>query len=192
MDILALHERALGQTSQIIANIVPDQLELPTPCHEWNVRTLLNHLVAGNWRFVAAAEGKPVQRGSVTEDFLGDDPAGAYRKSAEALKRAWQDPALLDQVYQMPIGELPGPAAVSVRLVETVTHGWDLARATGQSPRFDDETVQAAMRFAQANLGHERPPGMPFASAVPIDDDLPPVDRLAAFMGRQPVTEIHQ
>jgi uncharacterized protein (TIGR03086 family) len=185
MDIVELYERALDQAGQIVAGVSPDQFGLPTPCSEWDVRTLLEHVVGGNWNSAATAESSPPQRGG-TEDLLGDSPAEAYQRSAEAVKRAWREPGRLDQLYEMPMGTLPGQAVLSVRLLETITHGWDLARATGQAPAFDDELVQAAMAVAQANLGGERPPGFPFAPAVEVRDDLPAIDRLAAFMGRQP------
>jgi uncharacterized protein (TIGR03086 family) len=86
----------------------------------------------------------------------------------------------------MPMGTLPGLAVLGVRLLETVTHGWDLAQATGQNASFDDEVVRAAAGIAHANLGGERPPGFPFAPPVKVEDDRPAIDRLAAFMGRRP------
>jgi uncharacterized protein (TIGR03086 family) len=185
MDIVALYERALDQAGQIVAGVSPDQFGLPTPCSEWDVRTLLEHVVGGNWNSAAIAEGTPPQRGG-TDGLLGNNPAEAYQWSAEAAKRAWRAPGRLDRLYEMPMGTLPGHAVLSVRLLETITHGWDLARATGQVPAFDDDLVQAAMAVAHANLGGERPPGFPFAPAVEVGDDLPAIDRLAAFMGRQP------
>ena len=185
MDIVEQYERALAQAGQIVAGVSPDQFGSPTPCSEWDVRTLLEHVVGGNWNSAATAEGTPPQRGG-TADLLGDNPAEAYQRSAEAAKRAWREPGRLDQLYEMPMGMRPGRAVVSVRLLETITHGWDLARATGQAPAFDDALVQAALAVAHANLGGERPPGFPFAPAVEVGEDLPAIDRLAAFMGRQP------
>lgn len=186
MDIVEMHERALDQTGQIVAGVTPDQLGLPTPCSEWDVRTLLGHMVGGNRNSTATAAGRPPQRNSDTEDVLGDDPAKAYRQSAEALKRAWREPGRLDQVYEMPMGTLPGPAVLGIRLVETITHGWDLATATEQTPKFDDDLVQAAMAIAEANVGSAREVGSPFAPSIAVGDDLPAIDRLAALMGRQP------
>jgi uncharacterized protein (TIGR03086 family) len=185
MDIQDLDERALDQTGQIVAGIQPDQLSLPTPCSEWDVRTLLAHLVAGNLNSAARAEGKPSQADE-SEDLLGDNPAEAYRQSVETAKRAWRQPGRLDQLYEMPMGTLPGRAVLSIRLLETVAHGWDLARGTGQEPAYDGDVVQAALDVAQANLGGERPTGFPFAPAIETTGDLPAIDRLAAFLGRQP------
>jgi uncharacterized protein (TIGR03086 family) len=184
MDIVELYERALDQTGQIVARVRSDQLDLPTPCNEWDVRALLGHIIGGNWNTAQRAEGKAVQPGRI--DDFGDNPAEAYWQSAEAAKHAWREPGRLNQSYEMPMGILSGHAVLSVRLLEAVTHGWDLARATGQTPAYDDDVVQTAMAVAERTLSGERPPGFPFAPAVEVANDLPAIDRLAAFMGRKP------
>src|SRR5438128_1059279 len=173
MDIVRLHERALDETAHLVDGVSPDQMGLPTPCSDWDVRALLAHLVGGNVRWAALARGEPTRRGPAQggrpgADLLGDDPAGAYRRSAEVLKQAWQDPALLDRPFELPIGVLPGRAALNLRLVETVVHAWDLAKATEQHPAFDPDVVRAAAHFAQSNMPAERPPGTPFAAPVPV------------------------
>lgn len=191
MDIVRLHERALDEAARLVDSVTPDQMGLPTPCSSWDVRALLAHLVGTNVRWAGLARGEPIRRGpeqggGPAPDLLGDDPAGAYRRSAEALKQAWQDPALLDQSFELAIGVLPGRAALTLRLTETVVHGWDLARATSQQPAFDPDAVRAALHFSQSNLPGERSPGAPFASAVPVAGNLPEIDRLAAYLGRIP------
>src|SRR5947209_132354 len=128
MDIVRLHDRALEQTAQLVERVRPDQLGQPTPCAEWDVRALLTHLVGGNLRWAGLARGEPLRRGRAQgggpgPDLLGDDPAGAYRRSAAAVTSAWQNPALLDQTFALPIGEMPGRAALTQHLVETVAHG---------------------------------------------------------------------
>ena len=191
MDIVRLHERAMDETASLADSVRPEQMGLPTPCSDWDVRALLTHLVGGNMRWAALANGEPLTRGAARgsgpgADLLGDDPAAAYRRSAAVLHAAWQDPALLDRSFELPIGVVPGRAAMGVRLVETVAHAWDLAKATGQHPGFDPDIVATATRFAQSGLPADRPPGTPFAAPVPVADDLPAIDRLAAFLGRTP------
>src|SRR2546423_2210737 len=115
MDIVRLHERALDETARLVGGVQPDQMDLPTPCSDWDVRTLIAHLVGGNIRFLDVAEGKPrPERGSVTQDVLGDDPVGAYRRSAEALRQAWRDPARLEQHRQLPLAVMPARAALTL------------------------------------------------------------------------------
>jgi len=184
MDIIGLHDRAVDETARLVDGVGPEQLGLPTPCPDWDVRALLTHLVGGNLRWAALATGEPLMRGPARggapgADLLGDDPAAAYRRSAAALHAAWQDPALLDRQFEIPIGILPGRAALNIRLVERVIHGWDRAKATGQHSAFDPEVVGTAAQFAQSGLSGDRPP-------VPVADELPEIHRLAAFLGRTP------
>jgi len=83
--------------------------------------------------------------------------------------------------------------------VETVTHGWDLAKATGQHPAFDPDVVRTAAQFTQGERPSsaafaapaqftqgERPSSAAFAAPVPVADDLPEINRLAALLGRTP------
>jgi uncharacterized protein (TIGR03086 family) len=182
MDTIDLLSRALDQTGTIVAGIRPDQMDLPTPCTDWNVRALIGHLVRGNQNTAAVAEGKPRDPNPVAD--VGADPAGAYRESAAEVKRVWQSDKL-GAAYPTPLGMLPGHALLSLRLADNVTHGWDLARATGQAAAYDDDVVQAAIDFAHGQFKGERPPGGAFAPSVQAPEDLPPLDRLAAFLGRQ-------
>ena len=191
MDIVGLHDRAVDETARLVDGVKPEQMNLPTPCAGWDVRLLLAHLVGGNMRWAALPNGDPLTRGPArgggpSADLLGDDPAASYRRSAAALQAAWRGPALLDRTFEIPIGVLPGRAAFHVRLVETVVHAWDLARATGQHPAFDPEIVETAARFSRSHLQGERPPGTPFAPPVTVANDLPAIDQLAAFLGRAP------
>jgi uncharacterized protein (TIGR03086 family) len=184
MDVVELHERALDQAARLVGAVDPAQLDGPTPCAEWDVRALLAHLVSGNRRSQAVAEGEWPQRGGTAAEVLGDNPAAAYRETARALAEAWRRPGRLDRSYRLPFGDLPGEAAVGMHLMETVLHGWDLARATGQDPGFDPEVVEAADRFARSSMPERRRPGSPFADAVEAPPVASAIDRLAAYAGR--------
>jgi uncharacterized protein (TIGR03086 family) len=148
------------------------------------VQTVIAHLVRGNQNTAAAAEGRPRQPNPIAD--VGGDPKGAYRASADEVKRAWHDSSQLQGLYETALGTMPGQALLSLRLSDNVTHGWDLARATGQAPAYDEEVVAAALAFAEAQLAGGRAPGGPFAPPVPLPDDAPAIDRLAAFLGRNP------
>jgi uncharacterized protein (TIGR03086 family) len=182
MDIVELHERALEQTGQIVAGVASSQRELPTPCTEWNVEALLNHMITVNWMFAGLAEGKPPE----SESQSNGDAAVVYRQSADALNLAWQDSGRLEKTYQLPFGELNGEGVLGIHVIEAVVHGWDLAKATGQQPAYEPALVETATQGARASFNGPRGPGMPFAPEVPVSGDLPAIDRLAAFLGRQP------
>ncbi len=131
---------ALSGTAQLVAGIRPDQWADRTPCAEWDVRQLVNHLVAGNRLFTRLLQGEQmpapadlISQGS--RDQLGDDPEAAYRKSADGLVAAFAQPGALEQMVTAPIGTVPGIAALHLRMTEALVHGWDLAQATDRPRR---------------------------------------------------------
>ena len=182
-DALADLDRALAATEAVVAGIRADQWPGPTPCTELDVRTVLNHLVSGNLLFAALVHGEPLPDRNA--DHLGSDPLAAFQRAAVALRAAFAAPGVLESVYAAPFGTAPGAALVRARIIELLVHGWDLARATGQSADFPDEVAGRALAAAKHQLT-SRPegPGAPFAAEVPIAGDAPAVDRLAAFLGR--------
>lgn len=183
-DPIHLLERALEETSRLVSGVQPGQWGLPTPCAEWSVRDLVNHMAAGNRYFAALARDEDVDRSAFAGDNLGESPALTYQDSARELQQALQNPDLLRRTYNLPFGRLPGPAMVALRLVETVTHGWDLARATAQDPDFAPEAVQAALGFSE-KVPPPAAPGGPFAPPRQTNPDATDLERLAARLGRQ-------
>jgi uncharacterized protein (TIGR03086 family) len=99
---------------------------------------------------------------------------------------AWSAPGAVDRDYQMPWGATPGAALVEFMVVEEVVHGWDLVRACGQTRIVGEDLARAALDLAQRYDDETiRVPGM-FGAAVEVDQNAPTIDRLAAFLGRQP------
>jgi hypothetical protein len=94
---------------------------------------VVNHLVGMNLVLVAMLSGHPLpERGA---DRLGDDAAGAFRRSSAALLDA-ADPASLERVQETRLGAASGGQRLQWRIVDLVTHGWDLAQARSTcSPR---------------------------------------------------------
>jgi uncharacterized protein (TIGR03086 family) len=173
--------RASALTGDLIDGIAADQWTAPTPCTQWSVRDVVNHLVGMNLVFVAMFEDSPMpERGA---DCLGADPAGAYRLSAVALQAAAARPGVLERSRATPVGVATGAERLQWRIVDLLAHGWDLVQATGLVAELPDDLVAQALTFAQAQL-----PGQPragrFADPQPIRDNAPAIDRLAAFTGR--------
>jgi uncharacterized protein (TIGR03086 family) len=75
---------------------------------------------------------------------------------------------------------------VHLRVVETLVHGWDLARATGRQLAVPEELAVAELTFSRGLLGRLPAGRTPFAPAQPVADDAPALDRLAALLGRTP------
>jgi uncharacterized protein (TIGR03086 family) len=174
--------RACAAVGDLITRIGPDQWTAPTPCSDWSVRDVVNHVVEGNLVFAARVDGGPMpERGA---DHLGDDPAGAYGASAAVLRDAFGRPGVLQRSYPGPFGDASGAEILLTRLYDLLTHGWDLAQATAIPAELPDDLAEQALAFARDQLS-----GLPrttrFAEPQPICDTAPPIEQLAAFLGRQ-------
>lgn len=170
-------QRALELTGELVASVRDDQWDAPTPCSEWTVRDLVNHLSAGGRRFAAALGGPEPDRSD-------GDPAASYRAAADALVAAFRQPGALDQLVTLPMGTMPGSVALQRRLVEALTHGWDLARATGRPFDPPDDLVAPALEFSHRRVSDAQASGLPFDPPRPAPPDAPPIDQLAALLGR--------
>src|SRR5207237_9191284 len=107
MEPINLFLRAIDQTGRIVAGVKPDQLGLPTPCAEWDVRALLNHTIGAAQMFSDAAQGKPFEMARFATDLVGDDPAAAYDQAAAQVREAVGKPGVLGQTLTLPCGPLP-------------------------------------------------------------------------------------
>ncbi|MGH3202327.1 MAG: TIGR03086 family metal-binding protein [Streptosporangiaceae bacterium] len=187
-DPRELHQRAMAQTESIVAAVEPDQLTLPTPCTEFDVRELLSHVVGGLNRIAIMGEGGDALAVEPRADGVPDDGwLAAYRTASSRARGAWADDATLDALVVAPWGKVPGRIALSGYVQEILTHGWDLVRATGQPADYPADLVERALAQARPGLA-KRPdgPGAPFAAEVPVPAGAPAIDRLAGFLGRQP------
>jgi|tagenome__1003787_1003787.scaffolds.fasta_scaffold20953681_2 uncharacterized protein (TIGR03086 family) len=171
-----------------VAGVSPARLADPTPCTEFDVRALLGHLVAVLRRITSVASGAPaVGHPPLVTDVPDDGWAASARAALADVEAAWSDPAVLAREIRLPFGTLPGAAALASYTGELSTHTWDLAVATGQSPRWDEQVLTGALAAIHAKLPTAgRPPGVPFGDAFPVADDAPVIDRLVAWQGRDP------
>ena len=175
--------RAIDATGQVIAAIDGAQWAGRTPCTEWTVSDLVRHLVAGNNRFATAIDGK--ERQAIDEAAPADaDLPGAYQDSGAALIEAFSLPGALEATVTVPLGDVPGVVALHLRITEILVHGWDAAVATGYPAEFPDDVAEAELTFSRGKLGDIPPGRTPFAPQQLVADDAPPIERLAACLGR--------
>ena len=179
-DPLARFDRAAAVADSVLSRIGPEQLALPTPCPEWTVRQLINHVVGGTAVFAGMMTGEAVDR---EVDFLGDDPHGAFRAAVARLRALFAEPGALERIVPSPFGARPATALVEMRTNEMMVHSWDLARATGQSTDLDPELAETCVEAFRRLRASGRGAGM-FADPQPVSDTAPAADRMAALAGR--------
>lgn len=170
-------------TGQVITAIAADQWALPTPCAEWNVEELVEHLVIGNTECAAALGGDPAP----ATPTATVPPAGipeAYRRSVRRVLDAFGRPDVLRQQVTVPFGTVPGLVVLHLRMTELLVHGWDLARVTGQRVTFPEHLAEQELAFTRPALADVPADRRPFDPPRPVADDAPAIDRLAACLGR--------
>ncbi|GAA5088835.1 TIGR03086 family metal-binding protein [Nocardia iowensis] len=183
-NVIGQIDRALDATSVIVAALDDGTMTAPTPCREWDVRTVLNHTVGGMHVFAAALSG--TDSGADHEsDWLGGDPQGAYAAAAEVDRAAWHRPDALDNTVHISLGALPAQLAAMVHLTELVVHGVDLAVAIDRPDLADDELCGELLATMQARGGIDkfRAPGI-FGAEVAVEDAAPAHRRLLGYVGR--------
>ncbi|SDR82962.1 TIGR03086 family protein [Friedmanniella luteola] len=171
----------------LLATVTPEQLALPTPCTEFDVAALVRHLYGVADRVEALGHGQPAASVPAFAEALPDDLAAGYRERAARSQAAWADDAALSRVVVAPFGPLPGAQVVGVYVSEQLTHGWDLAVATGRPAEADADLAALAERSIRAVLDPlPRGGPVPFGPAVAPSADAGPTARLAAYLGRSP------
>lgn len=188
MDVNALLERGLDQTGRVVAGVRPEHYDNATPCANWKVRDLLDHIIGGNHFFAAAAAGEALPSGDAG-DLVGDDPATAYAQGAKTALEAWRQPGVAERTITLPVGDMPGAVAQGLHFVDHVAHSWDLAKATGQDvAALDPELAEAAYAMVDGNLPDALRTGenAPFGPEVPCDEGASAIERLVAYLGRTP------
>jgi uncharacterized protein (TIGR03086 family) len=189
MELFTAFDRAVASTADVVKATSAGQMSAPTPCAEWDVRALLNHVIGTLWLaeglLADQAPRYPVAPGGLPPgDLAGDDPAAAYAEAASAAAAAAAGDALT-RGHVTPLGQMPGPALAGFTTLDILVHGWDLATATGQPADLDGRLAAHVLGFAeQAITPDTRAPriGPPRAVAP----GAPVTHRLVAFLGRTP------
>jgi uncharacterized protein (TIGR03086 family) len=187
-DLHAEMSAVMAEAARVVTS-VPDDADLdgPTPCADWDLRTLLNHTIL--WTSYSAerrAHGESVAEDLMTKDFTADPGfRDDYARQVTKAAQAWGDPAAWEGELAVMGNAMPAAEVGAMLLMETVLHGWDVARATGQEYHADDAVARATLATVQAQAEMFRK-YEGFADEVPVGDDAPALDRALGLAGRDP------
>lgn len=170
---------AVDATGGLIAAVPGEQWSAATPCAEWDVRAVVEHLIVGHDLFADALGAPPA-------GLRGDDVVVRYADSGARLVAAFRAPGALTRTVTVPFGTVPATVALHLRVIEALVHGWDLALATGLPLHTDDAVAEAELAFTVGALAGAPPDRLRarFAPPQPVTDDTPALERLAAALGR--------
>ena len=182
MDLIAALGQTFTHTAGVIAAVRPDQFDCSTPCAEWNLRALLGHTIGVIDNIGGSVRGEALRDPAA---FVVTDAAAQFQAAADATLAAWTASGL-DGETNIGAGPMPKQAAISINLLDTAMHSWDIAKATGQPAALPADLAAMVLGICRGFITDEVRGFAGFAPAVNVADDADPTTQLAAFLGRQP------
>lgn len=185
---------AAAEVTRLLDGVRADHLDGATPCDHLPVAGLLSHLLGLAQAFTDAARKTPPppdapgRPGAGAEVPLDPDWRSRIPEHLAELVAAWRDPAAWEGVATAGGVTMPAEVMGVVALDELVLHGWDLARATGQTFACDDASAAAVLEFTRMAAAPEfagSREGL-FGPVVDVPADASTLDRALAFAGRHP------
>ena len=177
VDYLDLYRRASEWTGTKVAGAVR-RLDAQTLCDQWDVRTLMNHMLQTQRYFVGAARGDDVSPPSPTPpELISDDPIADFNKARSETLRTFEAPGVIERT---------GPA-LGIAFSDQLLHGWDLAASTGQTTTMPQNLPEAAYALIHGRFTDEERKGV-FKPEIPIAPDSSAQEKLLAYTGRDPAS----
>ena len=177
---MALFERAAARAAQVLAGVRPEHLDGPTPCSEWSVQQLVEHMVGSTDYLLDAADEAMTAR-------CGPATVADYRSGVAQVLDVLGRPGILQRRCRAPLDfEWSVAEATAGTFMDNLVHTWDLASATGQDRGLEDELVRACVAMFLPDMpARGRAAGI-VGPAVAVSSDASAQDRLLGAMGRRP------
>ena len=178
---------AAAQAGRIVTGVRDEQLSAATPCADWDLRTLLNHLIL--WTAYSAerrARNESVPEEMMSRDFVAEPGyAAGYAAQLDKAVAAWSDPAAWEQELNVMGSTTPAADVAALLIAELALHGWDTAKASGQDYVCPDDVAAVVLEAVQANAELFRQ-YQGFADPVPVPGSAPAFHRALGLSGRDP------
>jgi uncharacterized protein (TIGR03086 family) len=186
MELGTLYERTVTDWARLVEGVVADQWRLPTPCSEWSVRDLVNHVVGEDLWTAPLLQGSTIEEvgDRFDGDLLGDEPVAHARAAADEAVAAVAERLPHGGTVQLSYGEERLEEYVHQLAADHLIHGWDLAVAIGTDPGLDPEVVDAVAGWYAAREDIYRSAGV--VGPRPADPGSDPLSRLIGAFGRDP------
>ena len=181
---------AAAEAARVMAGVPGHPMDAPTPCDEWDLRTLVNHVIL--WTAYSAerrAHGESVAEDLMSKDFTADPGfAQDYAAQIGRAVAAWSDPAAWERELGVMGSGTPAADVAAMLIAEMVLHGWDIARATGQDFACDEAVAASVLATVEAQ-GEMFRQYQGFAAVVPLaadGEDATVLDQALSLSGRDP------
>jgi uncharacterized protein (TIGR03086 family) len=187
MDLFDQLERSTSEFGTRLRLVRTEHWSLATPCEEWDVRELVNHVVGGAVRYTMLLHGATSEEVVATRavDHVGDDPVGSFERRAREVRNAFREPDALSRTVHHPAGDRSGQHLLEMRITELAVHAWDLARAIGADEQIDPLLVDHLWRRLSMTGTRLERAGY-FDPPTSTAEDESPLTRLLHLTGRRP------
>jgi uncharacterized protein (TIGR03086 family) len=177
---------ATGEFDRRVRAVREGQWHDATPCAQWDVRALVNHLVIEQlWAPLLLAGATIDEVGDRFEgDQLGADPVSAWTSAAAAVREAFAAPGALQRSVELSYGRRPAQHYCQEMTLDLTVHAWDLARAITADEQLDEALVRYVLAFIEPQVEQLAETGL-FAPPVPVSADADSQTRLLALLGRR-------
>jgi uncharacterized protein (TIGR03086 family) len=191
METLEALSQSISEYETRLRQVGDDQWDLPTPCTEWTVRHVANHMLLGTRMSVQLLAGMSQQDvlAQLGDDLMADsqDPVADFVALAGQMYDGFAAPDGLEGTVNHPMGEIPRTMFVGFRLMDNSTHAWDLARAIGADDELNADLVSRLWDDIQPMAGGLGELGIFGESASgDVGEDAPLQTRYLDLLGRRP------
>lgn len=176
LDKLTAADATLAVCQHVLRGLDPADLDRQTPCTDFTVAMLVDHLVE-------SMKGLGAMVGAVVEVDDATSPETRVADAAQQTLEAWNRRGL-DGTVKVGPDEMPADLAANILSLEFLIHAWDFAEATGQQVVVSDEVTGYVLEMAQQVITPQTREGGSFAPAVEVGPDAHLLDRLIAYSGR--------
>jgi uncharacterized protein (TIGR03086 family) len=186
LRVLQLMPAALDRFSARVHDVPADSWDAGTPCSDWSVRDLVNHVTGEQLWAPHLLRGETLEQvgDRYDGDLLGDRPPQAWDAAGAGALEAWQTLAHEGLRVHTSVGQMPVEEYAEQMHLDLVVHGWDLARAAGLDASIPDDAASHILTYVEPRIHAFAGSGI-FAEPVEVDSDVPG-DRLLGMLGRDP------
>ena len=184
-DLANLFRSASNHFGELVHRVRDDQWTSSTPCTDWDVRALVNHLVAENLWVPPLLAGKTIEDvgDAFDGDVLGDDPIAAWDRAVAPAQTGFSAVGAMELPVHLSFGETPAEEYAFQLTTDHTIHAWDLARGIGADDTLDPELVTFVTERLLPQIDDWRSGGA-FVNPVAVPDDADPQTKLLAETGR--------
>ncbi len=187
VDLLSAHGSALDVFDAAVRAAGPGDWARGTPCTDWSVRDLVNHLAVEQLWVPHLLAGATLDEVGTRYDgdVLGDDPLSVWEKASAAAREAWLSPGALRRTVHVSFGLVPAEEYGWQMTLDLAVHGWDLATALGRPNPVPDVLAGRLLDVLRPMIDDWQGLGL-FDPPVAAGRNAAAPDRLVALLGRRP------